>query len=119
MSWFLLQSNVTYKFTCRGDPDKVYIGETARHLVARAAEHCAIFTEKMPTAVGQHIQACDACQTDLKDGNLDFSRFEIMDRCHSKIECEVREAFLIQRLKPSLDSQLYMGGAGVTLKIFN
>ena len=115
---FLL-SNVTYKFTCQGDPGLVYVGETARHVVKRAEEHRTIFTEKYPTAVGQHIQLCDTCQTDLKSGNLNWRRFEIIDKCKSKLECEVREAFLIQKTKPALNVQLYQSGAGVTLKIFN
>ena len=113
-----LLSNVTYKYRCQGDPGKVYIGETKQHILTRAAEHGVTFTEKYPTAIGKHIQECDHCQEALTATRLDFKSFEILNKCKSPLECQVREAFLIQKEKPSMNVQLYQSGASLTLKIF-
>ena len=96
-----------------------YIGETTRHILVRADEHGVIFTEKYPTAIGQHIQDCDHCQEAFMATRLDFNSFEIVNKCRSQLECQVREAFLIQKEKPSMNVQLYQGGASLTLKIFS
>ena len=114
----LLLSNVVYKFRCLGDPDKSYIGETTCHIVKRAGEHLDCFSERMPTGIGGHIQTCDTCLTALRGGNLSYRNFEILSRCQSKLEAEVREAFLVTKYKPSMNSQLFMSGASLTLKIF-
>ena len=42
-----------------------------------------------------------------------------INRCKSDIECIVREAFLIQKLSPSMNLKLYQGGALISLKIFS
>ena len=88
------------------------------HILTRAAEHGVIFTEKYPTAIGKHIQECDHCQEALTATRLDFKSFEILNKCKSPLECQVREAFLIQKEKPSMNVQLYQSGASLTLKIF-
>ena len=111
-----LLSKVTYRYTCRGDPDKVYIGETNRHVLTRASEHLDLKAVK-PTSVAEHIQSCDTCQNELFSGNLDWKCLEIIDKCRTKLECEVREAFLIRKHKPLLDTQLHQ--RGLTLKMFN
>ena len=110
---------MTYKFRCQGDPGKVYIGQTTRHILTRAAEHGVYNTEKYPTAIGSHIQECDSCQNVFRPGKLDFNSFEIINKCKSDIECIVREAFLIQKLSPSMNLKLYQGGALISLKIFS
>ena len=57
-----LCNNVTYKYTCQRDADVFYIGETTRHIVARAGEHLNISSpSQYPTAVGQHIIGCEYC----------------------------------------------------------
>ena len=113
-----LLSNVTYKYTCQCDTDKFYIGETKRYIVERASEHLAI--KKFPlTAVGKHISDCDACLQSLSRGDLSYKNFEIVNKCKSKLECEVREAFLVKKLNPSMNLQLFKSGAMHTLRIFN
>ena len=114
----LLLSNVVYKFKCLGDPEQSYIGETTCHIVKRAGEHLDCFSERMPTGIGGHIQKCEPCLQALKAGNLSFKNFEILSRCQSKLEAEVREAFLVTKYKPTMNSQLFMSGASLTLKIF-
>ena len=114
----LLLSNVVYKYKCLGDPEQSYIGETTCHIVKRAGEHLDCFSERMPTGIGGHIQKCDPCLRALKAGDLSFRNFEILSRCQSKLEAEVREAFLVTKHKPTMNSQLFMSGASLTLKIF-
>ena len=73
---------------------------------------------KYPTAVGSHVRDCEACFNSFECGELSYQNFQIMNRCRSKLECDVREAFLIRQLKPSMNSQLFEDGACVTLKVF-
>ena len=56
--------------------------------------------------------------TFIRGGNLSYRNFEILSRCQSKLEAEVREAFLVTKYKPTMNSQLFMSGASLTLKIF-
>ena len=49
---------------------------------------------------------------------MSYRNFEILSRCQSKLEAEVREAFLVTKYKPSMNSQLFMSGASLTLRIF-
>ena len=102
----------------QGDPEQSYICEPTCHIVKRAGEHLDCFSERMPTGIGGHIQKCDPCLRALKAGDLSFRNFEILSRCQSKLEAEVREAFLVTKHKPSMNSQLFMSGASLTLKIF-
>lgn len=46
-----LKSNCVYKYTC-GDCNKVYIGETSRHLITRAKEHIKGYP--VPTEITTH-----------------------------------------------------------------
>ena len=114
-----LSSNVTYKFSCQCDADVFYIGETARHIVARASEHLNISSpSQYPTAVGQHILGCETCFSALECGELSWKDFQIMNRCRSDLEVKVKEAFLIKKMSPPLNRQLHQDGALVTLKVF-
>ena len=114
-----LISNVTYKYTCQRDADAFYIGETCRHIGMRAEEHldCLSKTRK-PTAVGDHILNCDGCKGALKSKKLSYKNFEILNKCRTKFDCEVKEAFLVKKLKPKLNGQLFQNGASRTLLIF-
>ena len=96
----------------------VYIGETNRHIITRVEEHKDCFSEKYPTAIGRHIQDCEACLGALRSGNLSYKNFEIISRCRSKLDCEVKEAVSITKLQPPLNKQLFQSGQAVTLKIF-
>ena len=110
---------MTYKYTCQRDADVFYIGETTRHIVARAGEHLNISSpSQYPTAVGQHIIGCEHCCNALECGELSWKDFKIMNHCRSNLECKVKEAFLIKKLSPPLNRQLHQDGALVTLKVF-
>ena len=113
-----LLSNVVYKYTCQCDTGVSYIGETKCHIMKRADEHLS-FKAFPYTAIGDHISNCNACQVSLSDGRFSHERFEILERCKSKLECEVREAFHIIQSKPKLNRQLMTGGAAHTLRVFS
>ena len=106
-----------YQFTCQGDPELFYIGQTSKNIIARVEEHMAIAADK-PTAVGQHINGCKCCMSALKKGELGFKSFEILHKCHSRLASEVKEAFSVRRKNPLLNTQLFQSGASVKLKIF-
>ena len=99
-------------FTCN-------IGETCRHIGMRAEEHldCLSKTRK-PTAVGDHTLNCDGSKGVLKSKKLSYKIFEILNKCRTKFDCEDTEAFLVKKLKPKLNGQLFQNGASRTLLIF-
>ena len=88
-------------------------------MLERAHERLRLNSRK-PTAVADHIIKCPECIDSLENGSLkaDTTNFEIIHSCTSKLGCEVREAFLIKELKPTLNRQLYQSGASLTLKVF-
>ena len=60
-----------------------------------------------------------SCLQSLSRGDLSYKNFEIVNKCKSKLECEVREAFLVKKLNPSMNLQLFKSGAMHTIRIFN
>ena len=89
---------MTYKYTCQRDADAFYIGETGRHIGVRGEEHLDCFSKtRKPTAVGEHILKCDFCKGALKRKELSYKNFEIQNKCRTKFDCEVKEAFLVKK----------------------
>ena len=112
-----LISNIVYKFSCQGDPDNFYVGETKRHIGVRAAEH--LQTEGLRSAVGDHVKDCEDCNGCLRDGTLSYRNFEVLRRGNSKFDIEIQEALLIKKLNPSMNRQLFRSGSAATLRIFD
>ena len=108
----VLQSNVVYQFTCRLDADTIYIGKTIRSLATRAKEHLRPTASRRDTAVTTHLRTCEPCQS------ATLNDFKVLRNCTTDHECHLFEALLIKRYRPSLNNQLYMNGAGATLKLF-
>ena len=108
-----LSGNVVYKYTCQRDAAQFYIGETTRYLIERAGEHLDLSAHP-PSAISSHISNCIEC----RDAQPSVSDFEIVKTCRSKVECEVYEAFLVKKLSPPLNRQLFMAGTLHTLRIF-
>ena len=100
-----------YKFTCLGDPGVTYIGKTERNLAVRMDEH--LNRERGKSEVTNHIRTCKSCQ----DG-VGYNNFSILKKCDSDYNTSIAEAFLIRRLKPSLNKQAPNQGQSVLLKIF-
>ncbi len=42
---------------------------------------------------------------------MDINHFEIVQNARSDYEVEIREAFLIRKLKPEINKQMYQSGA--------
>ena len=53
-------ANVGYRFKCLHDVDKVYIGNTKRHLATRVKEH---HNANSRCAIHDHVSSCEECQT--------------------------------------------------------
>ena len=109
---FAFLSNVVYKYECVSNPDLFYIGQTSRHLMERAKEHLS-FSDKN-SAVGAHISTCPMC----KSAQLSVSNFRILKKCRTKFEAKIFEALLIQKLHPSLNTQVSNDNTGFLLKVF-
>ncbi|MCG8430365.1 MAG: hypothetical protein MJA29_04255, partial [Candidatus Omnitrophica bacterium] len=105
---FNLKAKVIYKFTCLRDADISYIGKTKRHLALRMKEH----RDTSASAVGQHLQTCQACQTGFNSG------FSVIDTCRSDYECVIKEAIHIRTSEPKLNKQLFASGSFFTLNVF-
>ena len=71
-----------------------------------------------PSAIASHIKSCDTCLDSLESGRLDVSNFTVIKTCKSKVDCEINEAFIVKKLAPSMNRQLFMGGAMHTLRVF-
>ena len=47
----------------------------------------------------------------MNEGKVDINHFEIVQNARSDYEVEIREAFLIRKLKPEINKQMYQSGA--------
>ena len=86
-------SCIVYKFTCPGDLDTQYIGETERQLFVRIKEH----TTPTNSSVSSHIETCKYC---LNCNNINDC-FEVLKFCSTHCSLLVSEAILIKKYKPN------------------
>ena len=104
------KSCLVYKFTCPGDLDTQYIGETERQLFVRIKEHIT----PTKSTVFAHIESCSHCQNCI---NI-YDCFKVIKFCKSYSTLLSVEALLIKRYKPILNSQLGPDkGSRITLNI--
>ena len=104
-------SCLVYKFTCPGDLNNQYIGETERQLFVRVKEH----TTPTNSAVFKHIENCAHC----KNYSNIYNCFEIIKTCSTYNELLSTEALLIKKIQPNLNNQLGPDkGSRVTINIF-
>jgi hypothetical protein len=47
----------------------------------------------------------------VNEGKVDINHFEIVQKARSDYEVQIREAFLIRKLKPEINKQMYQSGA--------
>ena len=106
-----LLSCVVYKFDCVSNPELSYIGQTHRHIDVRAGEHLA---DKGETGVGAHVKSCPDCSK----STLGLNNFQVVKKCRNDFDAKIFESFLIQKLQPKLNTQLYRQGTGFLLKVF-
>ena len=71
---------------------------------------------KGQTEVSQHINTCNECLTAVNEGKVDIDHFEIVQKARSDYEVQIREAFLIRKLKPEINKQMYQSGASYFVK---
>ena len=96
-----LSSNVVYKFTCLRDVNVSYIGKTKWHLVTRVREHGS-----RESAIFAHLENCNTCLQ-----NYDLNCFKVIDQANCNFDCCIKEALLIKRLQPNLNSNMYSGNS--------
>ena len=113
-----LASNIVYKYTCLRDSELFYLGKTKRHFGTRVSEHLDLKCRKGQTEVSKHISSCEDCLTAVNEGKVDINHFEIVQKARSDYEVQIREAFLIRKLKPEINKQMYQSGASYFVKIF-
>ena len=99
---FALQSHVVYNFTCAGC-NASYIGQTARHMRHRIAEHSGTshLTGKI-MKLQYHSNIRDHCSS-CPGSECSPLHFNILARGSSDFELLVKERLLIHLLKPSIN----------------
>ena len=93
----LFKTNIVYQFTCLGDPDISYIGESKRQLFERIAEH----RNGKDSAVFDHIYSCTSCQ----NTNNIADQFEVLKQCTTRTILST-EVIMISKFRPVLNKQL-------------
>ena len=86
------RKNIIYKIHCN-KCDQFYIGSTVRPLHARFKEH----TTSPSSSVFKHIQTCKVQHSDI---NID-----ILAHDHYNTNLRLREAFIINKYKPTINSR--------------
>ena len=99
---FDLRSHVVYKFTC-ATCNSSYIGQTARHLRHRIAEHAGTshltgktMKQKLHSNIRDHSSQCRGSECSARD-------FKILAWGTTELELLVKERLLIDRNKPELN----------------
>ena len=54
----------------------------------------------------------------VNEGKVDINHFKIVQKVRSDYEVQIREAFLIRKLKPGINKQMYQSGASYFVKNF-
>ena len=107
----MYQSCLVYKFTCPGDLNNQYIGDTERQLFVRVKEHVT------PTnsAVFKHDENCGYWTIQ----KIIYNCFEMIETCSSHDDLLSTEAWLNKKLQLNLHNQLGLDkGSRVTINIF-
>jgi len=100
-----LISNVIYKFKCSGCTS-TYVGQTVRHLNARASEH-----KYKKEAIRKHVDQCQG-------GSVEIDSFEIVHKTNkSRYFLWTLEALYIRELKPNLNIRDEMNDKKLRIKI--
>lgn len=84
------QSRVVYQYKCSCDMS--YVGYTCRHLHQRVSEH-----QRSNSSIYQHCFS--------SGHSFSTSRFTIIARCTTKLDCQIREAMEIYYRRPQLNSR--------------
>ena len=102
-----LLSNIVYKYTCPVDQGVFYVGETKRQLVRRARQH---YTDNN-SGIYRHVRNCHACTTSF------YSNFSVLTKAYN-YDREIKEALIIKKLKPPLNTQQVNGKQTTILHLF-
>ena len=87
-------------------------------LVGGLKNICTAFhsNTRKPATISDHILKCDSCKGALKCKELSYKTIEILDKCRTKFNCDVKEAFLVEeQLKTKINGQLFQNEASRTL----
>ena len=98
----LLQSRVVYEFSCAGCNAR-YVGQTARHLHTRIAEHCGLSPRTGgPVMLPQFSAIREHCN---HTGHpLERSLFSIIARARNKLDLSILESLAIKNRVPKLNT---------------
>ena len=105
-----MQSGVIYKLTC--SCGKVYIGETARNFVTRAAEHLKVTgKDSTLTEVGKHLR-------ENSGHTVNHMEPEYLGHCRFKLKRKLIESLEIQKFE-NWRQLLNEAGTSTKLYLFN
>ena len=91
-----LKSHVVYLFSCPGC-NASYVGETTRHLKTRVNEHF----RHDSSHIFRHFSENPSCYQ-----GASFSDFKIIDNSQFPFTLKLKEAYHINKIKPSLNQQI-------------
>ena len=99
---FELRSHVVYQYTCAGC-NSSYIGQTARHLRHRIAEHAGVSHLTGNTMKLKIHSSIRDCSSQCTGSGCSARDFKILARGGTELELLVKERLLINREKPRLN----------------
>ena len=76
---------------------------TSRHLGTRARKHLNLADINTKSAIKDHLYDCHKCSS-MKHS---VESFKVLKKCITKYDTKFQEAFLIKKLNPKLNKQLY------------
>ena len=105
-----LQARCVYRFECSSDAAITYLGKTKRHLATRIREHKY---SKSDSSIFFHLVECENCSSQYSN-----KLFKRIASGKNDLETTIKEALLIKKLKPSLNTQVFRNGMSHVLTIF-
>ena len=102
---FELRSHVIYQYTCAGC-NSSYVGQTARHLRHRIAEHSGtshltgkVMKSQCHSKIREHCAQCPGSDCSAR-------QFKVLARGNTELELLVKERLLIDRHRPTLNGNV-------------
>ena len=97
-----MQSLVVYEYSCTGCNAR-YVGQTARHLKTRIAEHCGISPRTRKSVMTPHFSAIrEHC---FNTGHsLGADSFQVIAKAKHRLDLPILESLAIQNRCPTLNT---------------
>ena len=105
-----LLARCVYKFEYCSDATVSYFGKTKRYLASRIKEYKSKYSK---SAILSHLIECQNCSAKFSSQQFTALAFGKND-----LEISIKEALLIKKYRPTLNSQQYQNGMSHLLMVF-